>query len=70
MKFSERFGGSILQYDEINSDDVSGIEVSKLSPSLWYFIRDNFKAGVTTRFDVRGSGPAKHEVAMVMRAMF
>lgn len=60
----------VMQYDEINSDDVSGIEVSKISPSLWYFLRDNFKAGVTTRFDVRGSGPAKHEVAMVMRAMF
>ena len=59
-----------LQYDEINSDDVSGIEVSKLSPAFWYFLRDNFKAGVTTRFDVRGSGPAKHEVALAMRAMF
>ena len=61
---------TVLQYDEIDSGDVSGIQVSKLSPSLWYFLRDNFKVGLTSRLDVRGSGPAKHEFSMVMRAMF
>jgi hypothetical protein len=60
----------VLQYDEVNSDQVVGIEVSKISPSIWYFLRDNFKAGLVARFDVQGSAPAKHEVGFELRTMF
>jgi hypothetical protein len=60
----------VLQYDQINSDDISGIEVNKISPSIWFFLRENFKAGIATRLDVSGSANEKHEVALQVRAMF
>ncbi len=60
----------VMQYDEIDSDDVPGLRVNKISPSIWYFIRDNFKAGISTRFDVQGAVAPRHEAAFVLRAMF
>ncbi|MEE9591896.1 MAG: hypothetical protein V3W26_05220, partial [Thermodesulfobacteriota bacterium] len=60
----------VLQYDQINSDDISSIEVNKISPSIWFFLRENFKAGIATRFDVSGGANEQHEAALQVRAMF
>lgn len=61
---------AILQYDEISSSDIQSIEVNKISPSIWYFLRENFKAGVTSTLDVSGATRKKHEVALEIRTMF
>ncbi len=60
----------ILQYDQISSDDISGIEKTLLSPSIWFFGRENFKAGIAARFDLSDAELKKHEIAMQIRTMF
>jgi hypothetical protein len=60
----------VVQYDQIDSDDIAAIEVNKLSPSVWYFLRNNFKAGLAARLDASGDSPEKHEVALQVRTMF
>lgn len=60
----------VVQYDQIDSDDIAAIEVNKFSPSVWYFLRNNFKAGLAARFDASGDSPEKHEVALQLRTMF
>lgn len=60
---------AILQYDHIDSDDL-GFEVRKLSPSIWFFMRENFKAGIAARFDVSNARVKKNEVAVQIRTMF
>jgi hypothetical protein len=60
----------VLQYDQIDSDDIPTIEANKISPSLWYFLRSNFKVGISSRIDVSGDSPEKHEVALQIRTMF
>jgi len=60
----------ILQYDQINSDDILGLEMNKLSPSVWFFMRENFKAGFAVRFDLSDAEFKKHEYALQIRTMF
>jgi len=60
----------ILQYDQINSDDIPGLEMNKLSPSVWFFMRENFKAGFAVRFDLSDAEFNKHEYALQIRTMF
>jgi len=60
----------ILQYDQIDSDDIPGLEKKKLSPSIWLFMRQNFKAGIAARFDLSSASVKKHEVALQIRTMF
>ncbi|MBI4382721.1 MAG: hypothetical protein HY579_01645 [Nitrospinae bacterium] len=60
----------ILQYDRVRSSRIANIDVDKLSPSAWYFLRDNWKVGVATRFDVGDSPVRKHEVALEIETMF
>jgi len=60
----------ILQYDQIDSDDIPGLEKKKLSPSIWLFMRENFKAGIAARFDLSSAAVKKHEVALQIRTMF
>jgi hypothetical protein len=60
----------VLQYDQIDSDDVPGLEIKKLSPSIWLFMRQNFKAGIAARFDLSSATVKKHEVALQLRTMF
>ncbi len=60
----------VLQYDQVDSDDIPAIEVKKISPSVWFFLRSNFKAGIAARFDVGNSGTKKNEAALQIRAMF
>jgi hypothetical protein len=60
----------VVQYDQINSDDLPGLEIRKLSPSIWLFMRENFKAGIAARLDVSNSDVKKHEVAVQFRTMF
>ncbi|NIO49466.1 MAG: hypothetical protein GTN73_08565 [Candidatus Aminicenantes bacterium] len=60
----------ILQYDQIDSDDILGLENKKLSPSIWLFMRQNFKAGIAARFDLSSAALKKHEVALQIRTMF
>jgi hypothetical protein len=60
----------VLQYDQIDSDDVPGLEMKKLSPSIWLFMRQNFKAGIAARFDISSAAVKKHEVALQLRTMF
>jgi hypothetical protein len=60
----------ILQYDQIDSDDIPGLEKKKLSPSIWLFMRQNFKAGIAARFDLSSAAVKKHEVALQIRTMF
>jgi hypothetical protein len=60
----------ILQYDQINSDDIPGLEMNKLSPSVWFFMRENFKAGLAIRFDLSDAEFKNHEYALQLRTMF
>lgn len=60
----------ILQYDQVDSDDVASLEVNKISPSVWYFLRNNFKIGIQGRADVSGAQEKKHELIAVIRTMF
>ncbi len=60
----------ILQYDQIDSNDIPALETKKLSPSIWLFMRENFKAGIAARFDVSGAAVKKHEIALQIRTMF
>jgi hypothetical protein len=62
---------AILQYDQVNSGDSPMLaEINKLSPSIWYLFRNNFKVGLVGRADLRGSGPRDHLIAMEIRTMF
>ncbi len=60
----------VLQYDQINSDDIPSLEMNKLSPSVWVFMRENFKFGLAVRFDVSDAEVKKHEYALQIRTMF
>lgn len=59
----------ILQYDNVRSTEVSSIEKDRISPSVWYFLRDNFKAGLALRLDLNENIP-NHEAAFEIRTMF
>lgn len=59
-----------LQSDWIDSTDAPGIEYLKISPSLWYFPRDNMRIGLTGRIDLQSDSDKKHEVLMNVRSMF
>ncbi len=62
---------AILQYDQVNSGDSPLLaEVNKLSPSLWYLFRNNFKLGLVGRVDLSGSGPDDHLLGVEIRTMF
>jgi hypothetical protein len=64
---------AILQYDQVNSGNgVMLAEVNKLSPSIWYLFRNNFKVGLVGRVDMSGSGsgPDDHLLGMEIRTMF
>jgi hypothetical protein len=62
---------AILQYDQVNSGDSPLLtEVNKLSPSLWYLFRNNFKLGLVGRVDMSGSGPDDHQLGVEIRTMF
>lgn len=60
----------VIQYDQIDSNDLPGIEVKKVSPSIWYFLRDNFKVGIASRIDVSNATSKTHEVSAEIRSMF
>lgn len=60
----------ILQYDRVGSDDILDIERSIISPSVWFFGRENFKAGIAARFDLSDVEFKKHEIALQIRTMF
>lgn len=60
----------VLQYDQIDSSDIRSIELNKLTPSVWYFLRDNFNIGLVGRIDVSGALYERHEASMVIRTMF
>jgi hypothetical protein len=60
----------ILQFDQISSDDIPGLEKTMLSPSVWLFARENFKAGIAARFDLSDAELKKHEIALQIRTMF
>ena len=60
----------ILQYDQITSDDIVALQLNKISPSVWYLMRNNFKVGLTGRVDVSGAAQTKSELKMEIRSMF
>ncbi|MFQ5483341.1 MAG: hypothetical protein ACE5ER_11355 [Nitrospinaceae bacterium] len=60
----------VLQYDKVDSNDVAGLDVEKFSPSVWYFLRDNFKVGLASRWDLENSLVQNHEVSVRIRTMF
>jgi hypothetical protein len=60
----------ILQYDNVNSSDLPSIEKDRISPSAWYFLRDNFKAGLALRLDLGSATVENHEAAFEIRTMF
>lgn len=60
----------VVQYDQITSDDLPGLEMKKLSPSIWFFTRENFKTGLAVRFDLSDAEAKKHEYALQIRTMF
>lgn len=59
-----------IQADWVNSDDAPGIEYLKISPSLWYFPRDNMRIGVVGRIDLESDDNEKHEAIFHVRSMF
>ena len=63
----------VLQYDRIDSTDIPTIEVSKVSPSIWYFVAANFKAGLTGTVDLLSNDAnhkQQHSASLEIRAMF
>ena len=60
----------VLQFDRVASQDRSALEVAKISPSVWYFLRDNFKTGIFSEFDVEKTTEQKHVVGWEIRTMF
>lgn len=60
----------VLQYDQADSDDIPALETNRISPSIWFFARENFKAGIAARFDVSDAPVKKHEIAVQFRTMF
>ncbi|MFQ5672547.1 MAG: hypothetical protein ACE5G9_05590 [Nitrospinales bacterium] len=60
----------VLQYDQITSDDILALGLNKISPSIWYLARNNFKVGLTGRVDVSGAIQTKSEFKMEIRSMF
>ncbi|MBI1871318.1 MAG: cytochrome c [Chlamydiae bacterium] len=59
-----------LQFDWVDSDDVTSLQYTKLSPSIWYFPRDNMRIGLTGRFDLESESNKKHEALVHVRSMF
>ncbi|MBI1883458.1 MAG: hypothetical protein HYS08_04535 [Chlamydiae bacterium] len=59
-----------LQFDWVDSDDASSLQYTKLSPSIWYFPRDNMRIGLTGRFDLESESDKKHEALVHVRSMF
>lgn len=60
----------VLQYDQIDSSDIRSLELNKFTPSIWYFLRENFNVGLVGRIDVSDATQKKHEAFMEIRAMF
>lgn len=72
--FSPKWWGAV-QYDRIFSKDDTSLEFDKISPSLWYFIRENMRVGLTARFDLEkktnsGHKDGVHEYLLHLRTMF
>jgi len=62
---------AILQYDQVNSGNSPLLkEVNKLTPSIWYLFRNNFKVGMVGRVDVSGAVQKAHEFGLEIRTMF
>lgn len=59
-----------LQFDWVDSDDATSLQYTKLSPSVWYFPRDNMRIGLTGRFDLESESDKKHEALVHVRSMF
>lgn len=62
-----------VQYDWVTSLDDSSLAYMKLSPSVWFFPRDNFRIGLVGRYALENDasdGLPHHEVLMNIRAMF
>jgi hypothetical protein len=60
----------VVQYDQIDSSDVRSLELNKITPSIWYFLRENFNVGLVGRIDVSDATEKKHEAFMEIRTMF
>lgn len=60
----------VFQYDQINSDNIPALETKKLSSSIWFFMRENFKLGIAARFDFSDVKFKEHEIAIQIRTMF
>ncbi|MBI5183689.1 MAG: hypothetical protein HY999_04935 [Nitrospinae bacterium] len=43
----------VLQYDIVGSEDDKTIEFNKITPSIWYFPRENMRFGLTGRLDIQ-----------------
>jgi hypothetical protein len=67
-----------LQYDQMDASlpAYRSLRYEKITPSLWYFPRDNMRVGLTTRFDIEPiSNNASHnfhvnEYLLHIRSMF
>lgn len=60
-----------LQYDKVNSDDISSLEKEYISPAISYFPYENIRIGLYARIDVENSGDsADHSAFMNLRTMF
>lgn len=60
----------VLQYDQIDSKDIRSLELNKITPSIWYFLRENFSVGLVGRIDVSDATQKKHEAFMEIKTMF
>ena len=60
-----------LQYDKVNSSDVSSLEKEFVSPSISYFPVENVRIGLYARIDTKNSGDDKNDTVFAnIRTMF
>lgn len=60
----------ILQFDQVSSSNITGLDTKIFSPSFWFFLRENWKCGCTIRLDMSDSTLKRNEFALQIRSMF
>ena len=65
-----------VQYDLVDSVDLPGEDYEKITPTVWFFPKENLRVGVVGRVDVQGLSAAaghpqkEHELLVHIRSMF
>lgn len=60
-----------IRYDSTDYDDPKITDYRKITPSIWYLLRENLKIGFMARFDLTSPKTGKvNEYLIVLRSMF